>query len=143
MTTHGSGELHDHKHAPTPGWMPGVHWMPWLLLPSELTRYGFANTTSPAASVNFVDDEYLGSVTDIYFAMYGYRLDTNTLNDDTWSPLSTSSDPHRISTYLYDDPQSMTNSDLCMKDYEVVVQAKRGVRRTIDFLENYSYYANY
>lgn len=80
---------------------------------------------SPTGEI-LVNVERLGSVFDVEFTMYEYRLYTNTLNDEKYALLSANLELCWMLTYLHDSPLLMSNTGLSAQDYEVVVQYEPG-----------------
>lgn len=66
------------------------------------------------------------------FKLYNYKLNVNTLNDETYSLLHFYLEFQLSSTHLRDSPLLIMSSDLHVLDYEVLVQGKQAVCWTME-----------
>lgn len=104
---------------PMGGRIPELCWRSWLRILCEVPRYDFATTTAPERRENSVNFAHSGSVVNVDFTIYDTRLNTNTGNVKSYSPISNLFECREFPIHVPDDVLLMTNLDDRSLDYEV------------------------
>lgn len=130
MTTHGYGKLHWQQQARQED--ESIKTLSSMFMSSKQGDQVWLHLHFHSIQdEDLVRNEHLGSDMDAVTTMYDHWLNTDSLNNETYLLLSAPLESQRISTYLRNDPLSMTSSSLSVLDYGIVVSLKQDLRRAM------------